>query len=80
MIFSLLKIRKNTGAVLVGIAVGMACVWAVASWQNLSASDLLNILLGSILFLGGIMLAALFLVVLFTVLRKLLQRLSGPEN
>ncbi|MBL4582613.1 MAG: hypothetical protein JKY29_12420 [Gammaproteobacteria bacterium] len=79
MIFSLLKIRKKTAAVLVGIACGLACVWVVASWQKLSIQDILNMLLGSIFLLGGIMLAALCLVVVFTLVRKLLNRINNSD-
>ncbi|MEZ7830540.1 MAG: hypothetical protein QMC06_03220 [Gammaproteobacteria bacterium] len=79
MIFSLLKIRKKTAAVLVGIACGIACVWVVATWQNLSMAEILNMLLGSILFLGGIMLAALCLVAVFSLLRKLLNRINSSK-
>jgi|TARA_B110000211_G_scaffold131201_1_gene150691 hypothetical protein len=79
LIFSLLKIRKKTAAVLVGIACGIACVWVVATWQNLSMAEILNMLLGSILFLGGIMLAALCLVAVFSLLRKLLSRINSSK-
>ena len=79
MIFSLLKIRKKTAAVLVGIACGLASIWVVASWQNLSTEEILNMLLGSILLVGGIMVAALCLVIVFSLLRKLLSRISNSE-
>jgi|TARA_B110000902_G_C14254853_1_gene567474 hypothetical protein len=79
LIFSLLKIRKKTAAVLVGIACGIACVWVVATWQNLSMAEILNMLLGSILFLGGIMLTALCLVAVFSLLRKLLNRINSSK-
>jgi hypothetical protein len=79
LIFSLLKIRKKTAAVLVGIACGLACVWVVASWQQLSIQEILNMLLGSILLLGGIMLAALCLVTAFSLLRKLLSKINHSE-
>ncbi len=79
MIFSLLKIRKKTAAVLMGIACGLACVWVVATWQQLSIQEILNILLGSILLLGGIMLAALCVVATFNLLRKLLSKMKRSE-
>jgi len=79
LIFSLLKIRKKTAAVLVGIACGLACVWVVASWQQLSIQEILNMLLGSILLLGGIMLAALCLVAAFSLLRKLLSKINHSK-
>ena len=64
---------------LVGIACGLACVWVVAIWQQLSVRELLNMLLGSILLLGGIMLVALCLVAAFSLLRKLLSRISNSD-
>jgi len=76
LIFSLLKIRKKTAAVLVGITCGLACIWVVATWQNLSMAEILNMLLGSILFLGGIILAAFCLVVVLSILRKLLSKID----
>ena len=79
MIFSLLKIRKKTAAVLAGIACGLASIWVVASWQNLSTEEILNMLLGSILLVGGIMVAALCLVIVFSLLRKLLSRIGNSE-
>jgi hypothetical protein len=77
LIFSLLKIRRKTAAVLVGIACGLACVWVVATWQQLSIQEILNMLLGSILLLGGIMIAAVCVVAAFTLLRKLLRKISS---
>jgi hypothetical protein len=79
LIFSLLKIRKKTTAVLVGIACGLACVWVVATWQQLSIQEILNMLLGSILLLGGIMLTALCVVAAFTLLRKLLSKINSSK-
>tara|TARA_B110000444_G_scaffold123355_1_gene115962 strand:- start:1265 stop:1504 length:240 start_codon:yes stop_codon:yes gene_type:complete len=79
LIFSLLKIRKKKSAVLAGIACGIACVWVVASWQELSLQDIFNMLLGSVLLLGGIMLAALCLVAVFSLLRKLLSKINNSE-
>jgi len=79
LIFSLLKIRKKTAGVLAGIAAGLACVWVVAAWQDLTVQDLFNMLLGSVFFVGGIMLAAICIVAVFTVLKKLLQGISRSE-
>ncbi len=62
---------------LVGIACGLACVWVVATWQQLSIQEILNMLLGSILLLGGIMIAAVCVVAAFTLLRKLLRKISS---
>ena len=64
---------------LVGIACGLACIWVVATWQQLSIQEIFNMLLGSILLLGGIMLAALCLVATFTLLRKLLSKMNSSE-
>ena len=79
MIFSLLKIRKKTAAVLAGISAGLASVWVVAAWQDISLQELFGMLIGSILLLVGIMLAALCLVVVFSLLKKLLQKISPSD-
>ncbi|GJM12833.1 MAG: hypothetical protein DHS20C12_12360 [Pseudohongiella sp.] len=79
MIFSLLKIRKKTAAVLAGIACGLACVWVVAAWQDISMAEILNMLLGSVLLLGGIMLLAFCLVAGFSLLKKLLSSLRNSD-
>lgn len=62
MLFSLLKLRKKTSAVLAGILIALACLWGIAMWQHLSARDLLHLLAGTLLLILGIMLAAFLLV------------------
>ena len=76
MIFSFLKIRKKTAGIFVGILVGGLCLWAIASWQNLTLEEMLNILLGTVIMLGGIMLAAFLLIAVFKILGKLSNRAS----
>jgi cell division protein FtsL len=51
----------------------------VATWQQLSIQEILNMLLGSILLLGGIMLTALCVVAAFTLLRKLLSKINSSK-
>lgn len=79
MIFSLLKIRKKTAAVLAGIGAGLACIWVVAAWQDLSLQDIFSMLLGSVLLLAGIMLAAFCLVATFSLLKKLLRKIGSAD-
>ena len=79
MIFSLLKIRKKTAAVFAGIGAGLACIWAVAAWQDLSMQEIFNMLLGSVLLLVGIMFAAFCLVAAFSLLKKLLRKVSNSD-
>lgn len=73
MIFSLLNVRKKTAATLAGIAIGALCLWGVSMWQNISLQELFNILIGIVLLIGAVMLAALLVITAF----KLLQRLIG---
>jgi hypothetical protein len=51
----------------------------VATWQQLSIQEILNMLLGSILLLGGIMIAALCAVAAFTLFRKLLSKINSSK-
>ncbi|MBT8146022.1 MAG: hypothetical protein KJN90_04170 [Gammaproteobacteria bacterium] len=76
MIFSLLKIRKKTSAVIAGILIGMACLWGVAMWQNIPPRQLFNLFLGSFAFILGIMLVAFCLIAI----AKLLSRLFMPRK
>ncbi len=76
MIFSFLKIRKKNTGIFVGILVGGLCLWAIASWQNLTLGEMLNILLGTVIMLGGIMLAAFLLIAVFKLLGKLPNRVT----
>lgn len=73
LIFSLLNLRKKTAAAIAGIGVGALCLWGVAQWQNISAEELLSVLLGTLLMLGAIMVAALTIIVII----KLAARLIG---
>jgi formate/nitrite transporter FocA (FNT family) len=76
LIFSLLKIRKKTSAVIAGLLIGGACLWGIAMWQDISPRQLFSILLGSFAFIFGIMLLALCLIAL----AKLLGRLVKPGD
>lgn len=71
MIFSLLKLRKKTAAVVGGITTGALCLWALAMWQNVSIEELANLLLTTLLMLGIIIFAALLLISAFKGLAKL---------
>ena len=76
MIFSLLKIRKKTSAVIAGIFIGAACLWGVAMWQEIPPREIAIIFMGSMIFIFGIILIA-FLVVL---LLKLVGRIINRSN
>ena len=80
LIFSLLKIRKKTSAVIAGILIGMACVWGVSMWQNITPRQLLGMLLGSFVFIVGIMLLALILIVLIKLLMKLIRQILSKNT
>lgn len=72
MIFSLLKIRKKTSAVITGILIGAACLWGIAMWQDISPSQLFSLFLGSFAFIFGIMLLALVVILILKLARRLL--------
>lgn len=80
MIFSLLNVRKKTAAVIAGIVIGALCLWAIAAWQNISREELLNYLLGTVLMLLAIMLAAFAMIACFKLLAKGLSKLSSADS
>lgn len=80
MIFSLLNVRKKTAAVIAGIVIGALCLWAIASWQNISREELLNYLLGTVLMLLAIMLAAFAMIACFKLLGRGLRKLSSADS
>ena len=80
LIFSLLKLRKKTSAVLGGIMIAMACLWGIAWWQDLSPRQLLNLLLGTLLFVLGIMILAIILVTIFKLLVRWWQHRAKGDS
>ena len=81
MIFSLLKVRKKTGTVTAGVMIGVACLWGIAMWQDVSARQLFNVLLGSLALILGIMLLALLVIVTVKSVGKLIRNsLPGHES
>lgn len=82
LIFSLLKIRKKTSAVIAGILIGVACLWGIAMWQDISPRQLFTLFLGSFAFIFGIMLLALCLTVVAKLLVKLFKSNENdqPDN
>ena len=73
MIFSLLKIRKKTSAVISGILIGIACLWGMSMWQDISRQQLLEMLLGSLAFMLGIMLLAILIILTVKLLLRLIR-------
>ncbi len=84
MIFSLLKVRKKTGAAIAGIAIAILCLWGISMWQNISLSEMMQTMLSTILLLLVIILSALFLITILKLvvknLRKLVSSQSDEEN
>ncbi|PCJ27951.1 MAG: hypothetical protein COA96_01960 [SAR86 cluster bacterium] len=80
MIFSFLKLRKKTTAIVSGIAIALGSLWGVSIWQDVTAEEMLTVLLGTMLMLGGIMLAAILLIVVITLLRKALQKIMNSKS
>jgi len=73
LIFSLLKIRKKTSSIIAGILIGITCLWGISMWQDISPQQLLDMLLGSLVFIFGIMLLALMIIMAFKLLLKLIR-------
>ena len=42
--FSLLKVRKKTSAVIASVCIGALCLWGIASWQDISRAEMLTVL------------------------------------
>lgn len=76
MIFSFLNVRKKTAAIISGIAIAIGSLWGVSMWQDISRQELQSMLLGSVFMLGGIMLAAILLIVLIALLRKVISKIT----
>lgn len=79
LIFSLLNVRKKTAAIIAGLAIGATCLWAISAWQNISREELIDILLASLLMLGGVMVTALVSVAGFKLVVRLIKRMRS-EN
>ena len=75
MIFSLLNVRKKTAAIIAGLAIGATCLWAISAWQNISREELIDILLASLLMLGGVMVTALISVAGLKLVVHLIKRM-----
>jgi len=79
LIFSLLKIRKKTSAVIAGVLIGVACLWGIAMWQDISPRQLFTLFLASIALIFGIILLAFCLITIAKLLQRLIKR-NKPEN
>ena len=77
MIFSLLKLRKKTSAVIAGILIGIACLWGIAMWQDISPQQLFTLFLGSFAFIFGIMLLALCLIAAVKLVARIVKGGNG---
>jgi hypothetical protein len=70
LIFSLLKIRKKTAGIIAGITIAALSLWGVSIWQNISPSELLNILLSTLVMLATIIFGAFLLIAALKILLK----------
>ena len=80
MIFSLLNVRKKTAASIAGIFIGLACLWGVSIWQDISPQEMVNILIGTVIMLAVIIGGALLLIIIFKLLCGLLRRLGASKG
>lgn len=76
----MLNVRKKTAAILAGIVIGALCLWAISAWQNISREELLNILLGTVLMLLAIMLAAFVVIASFKLLSRGLRKIFSEDS
>ena len=80
MIFSLLNVRNKTAASIAGIFIGLACLWGVSIWQDISPQEMVNILIGTVIMLAVIIGGALLLIIIFKLLCGLLRRLGASKE
>ena len=80
LIFSLLNVRKKTAAIIAGLAIGATCLWAISAWQNISREELIDILLASLLMLGGVMMTALVAVAGLKLVVRLINRMLSANQ
>ena len=80
LIFSLLNVRKKTAAIIAGLAIGATCLWAISTWQNISREELIDILLASLLMLGGVMVTALLAVAGLKLVVRLISRMLSANQ
>ncbi len=80
MIFSLLKVRKKTGAAIAGIAIAILCLWGISMWQGISLGEMMQTLFSTTVLLVAIMLSALLLTTVFKLAMKNLQKLVRSQS
>jgi len=80
LIFSLLKIRKKTAAVIAGIVIALTCLWGMAMWQNISRQEMLNILLSSVLMIVIIAVCAVLLITTIKLIGVAIRKLVSRNN
>ena len=80
MIFSLLRVRKKTSATLAGIVIAALCLWGISMWQDISPSEIFNILLATTAMVAAVMVAAILLIAFFKILSSLIRKLAGADN
>ena len=80
MIFSLHNVRKKPAASSAGIFIGLACLWGVSIWQDISRQEMFNILIATVIMLAAIIGGALLLITVFKLLGGLLRRLAASRE
>ena len=80
LIFSLLNVRKRTAAIIAGLVIGASCLWAISAWQKISREELIDILLASLIMLGGVMVTALVAVAGLKLVVRLINRMLSANQ
>ena len=70
MIFSILKVRKKTGATIVCLIMGGTCLGGLTDWQNINWNELTNIVIALIAMLTLIIIIAIIFNGLVILVRK----------
>lgn len=75
-----MKYNRKNRAIVFGILVGLASIYALASYFNLDSGQLGEFLLGTVLFCAGIVLLAVCVIVLFKLPGVLLRARQRKQN
>ena len=70
MIFSILKVRKKTGATIGGLIIGGTCLGGLTYWQNINWNEITNIFIALIAMLTLIIIIAIIFNGLVILVRK----------
>jgi hypothetical protein len=74
------KFNRKNRAVLSGMLVGIASIYAVANYFSLDWSELGSFLLGTLLFFGSIVLLAAIALAVFKLISRLIRGVANTQE